>query len=163
MLKYDKYGTLSIYEANQNYAQKTSQGCRHCSNEKLNFKRKLMTEFGESQPGTQRGYFRMCYLIHFLGILSFSLFPSLLKFENTGSLKYQHKTDQTTSYCILLISNLVVSNSSSESRTGSGLSADSGMCSSIHFNGSSSSGVARSLGDPFGVLPVPEFLILTLS
>ena len=57
-------------------------------------KRKLITEFGESQPGTQRGYFRMCYFIHFLGILSFSHFPSLLKFENTGSLKYQHKTDK---------------------------------------------------------------------
>ena len=42
-------------------------------------------------------------------------------------------------YCILLISSFVVSISSSESITGNGFSADSGIFSSIHFSGSSSS------------------------
>ena len=42
-------------------------------------------------------------------------------------------------YCILLISSFVVSISSSESITGNGFSADSGIFSSIHFRGSSSS------------------------
>ena len=92
----------------------------------------------------------MCYAYKYYKIIC-----HLGGFLKTGQFSEKRERDHCNNhyYCILLISSLVVSISSSESMTGSGFSADSGIFSSIHLRGSSSSAF-------LAILQFHEFFLL---